>query len=385
MGRNTKFKLKKIVPQIARKYNTISPSEIRNKILVEHNKAVTVQAISNVFYRNPQLKESIAKEIHDEEKAELEVRDTIFVNGTFEELESVKRWIEIQNTNEVSPKFMRNRISCLKLICSGKIPSKKPLSQREQITVPKHPDRLTIADCQTYIAKIREHKKNTHRYRLTARSFMESKGIKVLRSQISGDKGNVGKFSKLYISPEKVDAIFDLLKYINYNAYLATAFMFANGTRVGSTLNASISDVWEDEGTIMVTVIDKGRHSKGRKRWDKIIPNTLWEEIKETNPQEKLFPISNKELIEALRETYKTIIPKLAPQITMPCHFWRHQFAQHMLRKCDWNYDIVAQLGGWIDTNTLKQCYGMPPKAVIQKWGKEYQLFNGDVLKHKVN
>jgi integrase len=47
----------------------------------------------------------------------------------------------------------------------------------------------------------------------------------------------------------------------------------------------------------------------------------------------------------------------LMEEIPMPFHFWRHQFAQHMLRKTDWNYALVAGLGHWT-VETLERYYG---------------------------
>jgi hypothetical protein len=73
-----------------------------------------------------------------------------------------------------------------------------------------------------------------------------------------------------------------------------------------------------------------------------------------------------------LKMAYKEVIPELEPKITRPHHFWRHQFAQHMLRATNWNYDLVAELGRWKDTKTLKECYGKPPIEVIAEWGLIY-------------
>jgi len=75
---------------------------------------------------------------------------------------------------------------------------------------------------------------------------------------------------------------------------------------------------------------------------------------------------------DACREAYEEIIPKLnAKKIPMPIHFWRHMFAQHMLRATNWNYTIVAKLGGWTE-EALRRSYGEPPQAVIANWGKTY-------------
>ena len=41
-----------------------------------------------------------------------------------------------------------------------------------------------------------------------------------------------------------------------------------------------------------------------------------------------------------------------------PTHIWRHTFAQEGLRATDYNYELVASLGGWVNTRILKEHYG---------------------------
>ena len=41
-----------------------------------------------------------------------------------------------------------------------------------------------------------------------------------------------------------------------------------------------------------------------------------------------------------------------------PIHIWRHTFAQEMLEASGHNYELVASLGGWKNTNVLKNHYG---------------------------
>ena len=41
-----------------------------------------------------------------------------------------------------------------------------------------------------------------------------------------------------------------------------------------------------------------------------------------------------------------------------PIHIWRHCFAQDALRASNWNYELVASIGGWKSTKILKEVYG---------------------------
>ena len=57
---------------------------------------------------------------------------------------------------------------------------------------------------------------------------------------------------------------------------------------------------------------------------------------------------------EIMKETHR----KTGCRTKYPNHIWRHTFAQDCLSATDWNYELVAALGGWISTETLKLSYG---------------------------
>ena len=72
-----------------------------------------------------------------------------------------------------------------------------------------------------------------------------------------------------------------------------------------------------------------------------------------------------------LRSAYNEIIPELADDIPRPFHFWRHQFAQHMLRVTDWNYGLVARLGDWT-VETLEGYYGKMDRKTALESGRKH-------------
>jgi len=90
----------------------------------------------------------------------------------------------------------------------------------------------------------------------------------------------------------------------------------------------------------------------------------IYNEIKDLKG--KLFKIDKEDLNALLRAAYKEFIPELEKDIPMPFHFWRHQFAQHMLRKTEWDYATTAKLGHW-KVETLERYYG----AMEWKYAKE--------------
>jgi len=57
------------------------------------------------------------------------------------------------------------------------------------------------------------------------------------------------------------------------------------------------------------------------------------------------------------------------PNIPMPFQFWRHQFAQHMLRATDWNYALVASFGDW-KVQTLEDYYGAMDKREVRAYAR---------------
>jgi len=71
----------------------------------------------------------------------------------------------------------------------------------------------------------------------------------------------------------------------------------------------------------------------------------------------RLFNLDQRFLTQTLRQVYKELIPEIEKELRMPFHFWRHMFAQHMLRKTGWNTSKVAKMGGWT-TEALERYYG---------------------------
>ena len=50
-----------------------------------------------------------------------------------------------------------------------------------------------------------------------------------------------------------------------------------------------------------------------------------------------------------------------------PNHIWRHTFAQEFLEASDWNYELTADLGGWVNTTILKGHYGEMGEAARER------------------
>jgi hypothetical protein len=87
------LKLREIIPQLIRKYRTFSPIEIREKIPQDYNRAVTPEAITMFFERHLEVETELRKEVVSRELENEVVEGSIFNNGAFEELPSVKQCI----------------------------------------------------------------------------------------------------------------------------------------------------------------------------------------------------------------------------------------------------------------------------------------------------
>jgi integrase len=315
---------------------------------------VTPEAITMWFKRHPDVRRKLKLEIVEEELSKDTISETVFENGFFKELPSIKNWILELSGREAKEETIRSFVNDIKRVCKGEI--RKKGTKREYEIIDgwglKHPDGLTLEDALTYISELRKRGHKTRQYRLSLRNFLQSRNVKGW-FKISGATEETGKYAHLYISKEKIYAIFDWLKQVNYQAYLASKFAYkCGGVRITATLTVHAKRINFEDHTIRV--VEKATKGKPKRIQEKLIPHDFWDEI----PKEgKLFDIKPQELNNLLRTAYKEIIPELVEEIPQPFHFWRHQFAQHMLREAGWNYGLVARLGHWT-VATLERYYG---------------------------
>ena len=158
-------------------------------------------------------------------------------------------------------------------------------------------------------------------------------------------------------------------------------FMYYTATRIGSDVNTNqgclsiklnnskhtlTKKLWK------INLLDKGK--KGGIEWDKMLIddglmklkeyvskrfNILFDELetKMNTVDSYLFPIlHNNYPME--RKIMKLALERSGVITGIPNHIWRHTFAQDGLHATDWNYELIASIGGWKDTSTLKKHYG---------------------------
>lgn len=170
------------------------------------------------------------------------------------------------------------------------------------------------------------------------------------------------------------------LKY--YEALGNSRFNFATGTRISASLEFNFNEHQYnlEEEKWMFEIFDKG--SRGKKlRWEKILMGNLLKMFKEycskrfdipiedleselPKKTDYLFPsfVSDKGIIQdsKMREIVKpALIEAGIPYKDFPpTHIWRHTFAQEFLIASNYNYELCASLGGWVNTHILKKHYG---------------------------
>jgi hypothetical protein len=358
-----KYKPSRDIPMAVRELKSTSPSKIILWILNKRNEVRTIQSITMWFKDHEDIYEQLTKENMDGAPTERQAADpSLFENGAFREIPSVQKWIRDLTNKNAKPESINGFVALLKRVCKGEIREGEVIENWAW----KHPERLTLEDGKDFIYEVKKRGLKSRQWRLVLRNFLKSKGMVIDQSDISGELENdAGQYANLYAPLEKLHQILEWLKARNIEAYKACKFGFKTASRLTATLTADAQFLNPDEHTL--TVFEKSVMHRDKKQVFKVIPSDLWDELPK---QGKMFNITETELNELLREAYKEIIPEIADRIPMPFHFWRHMFAQHMLRLTNWNYGLVSELGNW-NPDTLKKYYGKIPHDVVVKAGHE--------------
>jgi len=154
-------------------------------------------------------------------------------------------------------------------------------------------------------------------------------------------------------------------------------------SRIRKEGNLNILEVFEPK-------VKEGDKYLGRigKWWRKYVNSSLYEKIMEfveKYPQRvMLFVDGNTKsavdrYADILGNYLKTVYYRLGLKeeyfYKKPLHSLRHIGAHRLLKLTDYNYDIVARLGGWKTAQIVKDCYGaMPEDVIIQVISKLNQM-----------
>jgi len=354
-----KYNPSRDIPLAVRELKDLSPSKIVLWILNKRNVERKSQSISMWFKDHQDVFDELAKELLLGAPTEKQAVDVgLFENGAFREIPSVRSWIRDLTNNNAKETTINHFVRLLKRVCKGELREGEVIENWSW----KHPDRLTLDDAKEFIFQVKKRNIRSREWRLVLRNFLTSKGQVIKSADISGKlEEDAGKYNTLKISAEDRDAVFKFLEARNHEAYLISKFGYITATRLTAALEADSQ--YLDHEDRAVWVFEKASKGKPKKKVKKYLTNEIYNEIKDR--QGKLFGIDETELNKLLREAYEAIIPEMNKIIPMPFHFWRHCFAQDMLRASGWNYALVASMGNW-SVDALTKYYGSPNEKDVR-------------------
>ena len=373
-----KYKPARDLPKFAREYHTLSPTELQAIILKERNRDLQPEAIIMWFHRHPDIYEQLKNEILQEELPEIEISETIFNNGNFKELPSVKNWRLELDARELDDAYTTQKFNNLRNACLGKSHGFNFVEEGKYCL--KHPDRLTLKDAMLFISLLKGKGKDAYYFKRDLKDFLESKGIVVGKKFAVGKPKGYGKYAKLFIEKDIVNKMLEWIKQQNFEVYVVDFFMFKNGTRITATLNALIENLKVVGEEAIITVYDKGRRSKypHGHPWDKRVDSTLLHDLRMLIGDRTLgniFTVTASDVGKLNREALELYAPKILkrfPHLKIN-HLWRHLFFQYILRQCNWNYTIAGALGG-ATPQSVEESYGKPPEQTLKEWREKFNI-----------
>lgn len=319
----------------------------------------------------------------------------------------VKEWLTIMHGRELKKHTIDSRINAIYNICKHLEVSPEKLTLdmcRDLIIEIKIMDSVPIGLSYTYIRKpIRSFFQLIHGI---SGELLTTKGIKA-------DRINLGSYASEFVTREQ-RSIFESSLYgfvcktiknpeINesvFNEILAMfQFMFYTGSRITATMNINTIDrkhKLSDKEIVELHIIDKGDLQWNKKLiGDGIVKmnnyvkaNLGIEDISKLSTiSGKLFPWIN-EIPENLQKERKIVRQALeyagVVELIQPNHIMRHTFAQEALRASNWNYEIVAELGGWSTSEELKKSYGKIGGDVLNRGLREMLGLKVDKEKYEL-
>lgn len=182
------------IPDFAREYRTLKPSKLAEIVLKRRNVERTQESITMWFKDHPDVYEQLSKELVDGLPTEKQAADeTIFQNGNFQEIPSIKSWILEMNAREVGQESIQQRVNTLKSVCMGRFRIHGIDLVAEGKWCFKHPDRLSLNDAIELITLLKAKGVDTVQYKGAAKDFLISKGVVVGKKIAVGRSRGYGK------------------------------------------------------------------------------------------------------------------------------------------------------------------------------------------------
>ncbi|MCJ7424326.1 tyrosine-type recombinase/integrase [Candidatus Bathyarchaeota archaeon] len=369
------YKASRDIPQFARELRSLSPSKIADRILNRRNVERTPESVTMWFKDHLNEFEELKKELVGALPTEKQAVDSsMFQDGNFQEVPSVKEWILFMRTRrrkgkDLHPVYITRQVQILRNVC-------------ERFS--KHPDRLTLHDVQEVFMALEKDEsfthwennekvkgKDTNQERRALKDFLKSKGVSGWEKIGVGKPSGYGQYKELHVEKEVVQAMLEYIKTRDFRVYVVDKIMYHNGLRLNAVVNSKIEGFKADGEWDTLTVLEKFRERKTfmviREVGDLI--RQVIGERKEGSIFERV-ALDNR-VGEVNREALKRFVPELEPKIEMPNHFFRHMCAQHLLRASKWNSKAVAAMMQCSE-QSLNESYGGAPQGKQREWCEQY-------------
>jgi len=277
-----------------------------------------------------------------------------------------------------------------------------------------NPDKFDLEEAQKFLTLYITSKgenPNKH-YIMAIRHFLMCNGIAIPRGLggqygLSGEKQSYGRYAHIKLSDDQINQVKSILESNNEWKEKGFDIGFRIGvetcTRAWALSTIPKSRITKEGNRLIIQVFEPKVKEKDRyfkrlgKWWRKYISKDLWERVTEymeshkereclllnnatekrsefwlygekieriVNDKKKSINLHNG-FTDALKFAYKQI------GITEPyfyehaIHTLRHIGAHRLLRLTNYNYEIVAKLGGWTTPQIVRDCYGEMPDDVI--------------------
>jgi len=369
-----KYKPSRDIPQAVRELKDLSPSKIVLWVLNKRNEERTPESVTMWFKQHPEIYDELSKEIVQGLPTEKQATDaTMFQNGNFEELASVKEWILFMGTRRrkgksLHPNYVKEQVRSLRWCCER---------------FHKHPDRLSFHDAQEIFQALEHDPDHSHWEGGAKVVGMDTNGIRrglkdFLKSKGSSDFGKIGvgkpsgfgHYKTLHVEKSTVHEILGWIKTQNFMFYVADKLMFHNGIRLNAMLTARIENFKQGASWSEITVLEKFREEKTF-----ILTPEVGQLICQVIGERKeglIFQGLEKQALNRVnREALRKFVPELEPKIEMPSHCFRHFCAQTLLRATGWNSDAVASIMQ-CTKQSLEESYGGAPQGKQREWCELY-------------
>ena|SRR5271157_5647078 len=359
---NLKYDASRDIPLFAREARSLKPNQIVEMVLNKRNEKIDGHSVNMWLSRHPDFKAQLEKEIYGGLPTEEQVVDaSIFLNGNFQQVRSVKDWILYMQTRRhkgksLHPQYLVIQVGILRQVC-----------QRFK----KHPDRLSFRDAQEIFMEMEKTGQDTCCFRRALKDFLKSKGAPEWEKIGVGKPRGFGTFKDLYAEKTVIEQMLEWVKTQNPIVYAADQLMYHNGLRLNAVLTAQTKDFKYTESWGWITVLEKFREVKTFK----VVPMVRDLIVQQVNGRVgKIFLTDDATMAKINGEALKKFCPEIIKAYgghINPNHFWRHMCAQHLKKITKGNTKACSALMQCTE-QSFNESYGGATETETEAWENEF-------------